>query len=140
MNGTAEFRLLAESSDWLAETLAIIYRDTKQNGKVAVLSADRSRLEAISEALWSNAHKQFVTYDFAADTRKPQVSVTLAEEVRLIRHIPTLINLTYLLDSQDMVFRKVTEIVLADEVTVDKARRQYKMYRSSGYQINHIQL
>jgi DNA polymerase IIIc chi subunit len=140
MSGTAEFRLLAETSDWLAETLAIIYRDVEQRGKVAVLCADKSRLYAISEALWANANERFVTYDFAHEAKQPQVNVLLAEEVRFIRHVPTLINLTYLLDNDDMVFRQVTEIVLADPVTVDKARRQYKMYRSYGYRIDHIQL
>ena len=140
MAGTAQFRLLSETSDWLAETLAIIYRDVEQRRKVAVLCADKQRLNDISEALWANANEQFVTYDFAGENKSTQVSVLLAEEVRFIRHIPTLVNLTYLLDNSEMVFRQVTEIVLADSVTVDKARRQYKMYRTSGYHIEHIQL
>ena len=140
MSGTVEFRLLADTTDWLAETLATLYRDLNRAGRVAILCAEPDRLVAVSDALWANAREHFVTHDFASEHQSPQVQVVLAEQVRLVKNWPVLLNLNYLLDSQDVRFRHISEIVYADPVAVDKARRQYKMYRQAGYHIEHKQL
>lgn len=140
MRGKVEFRLLSEQTDWLTETLDTIYRDLSRFGRLAVLSPDEDYLNRISEALWFNAKEHFVTYGFANEETDHQLSILLCSEIRFIKNRPALVNLNYLLDEKDLSFRHVSEIVFADPEMVDKARRQYKMYRISGYQIDHIKL
>lgn len=140
MSGTVDFRLLSDSSDWLDEALTLVYALVAQYKRISVLCADNDLLEAINEQLWRNAKAHFVTFAFADEPGAQQVNVTLTSEVRHAKRTPALLNINYLLDSSDLSFRHVSELVLSDPETVDKARRQYKMYRSSGYRITHQQL
>ncbi len=139
MSKTAEFRLLSEATDPITEVANIVYRDVNRFGKVSVLTTDLEFLEAISEMLWVNAKHQFVTYQFADERLDISTMVFLANEIRQIGNTPALCVINYLLDPEDIRFRHVTEIVLAGAETVDKARRQYKMYRSAGLQVSHLE-
>lgn len=140
MSGIVEFRLLSEQSDWLEQTMLSLHQDLQRFGKLAVLSPDRDRLEAISEVLWQQAAEQFITYAFASEGAAEQVQLLLTDQISEAASRPALLNIGYLLDSDSYRFRHISEIVLADPETVDKARRQYRMYRNSGYRINHEQL
>ena len=139
MQARAEFRLLTEQSDVLVEIADVIYRDVQQFGKVSVLSSDRDLLDQLSDYLWQNAKQNFVTYQFIDEAISPRVNVLLTQELRFVKSSPALCNINYLLDPSDLRFRQITEIVLPASETVDKARRQYKMYRSAGLQVSHIQ-
>ena len=139
MNASAEFRILSESTDPIAETIAVIYRDVKQFGKISVLASEPEVLEQISESLWRNAKDDFVTYQFATSNSNSAVNVLLCNSVHELNNGPALCVINYLLDPADLRFRKITEIVKPASETVDKARRQYKMYRSAGLQVSHLE-
>lgn len=139
MNARAEFRILSEQTDPIAEIVSVIYRDVKQFGKVSVLASESTILEQISESLWHNAREQFVTYQFATMDRQANVNVVLCNELRQLSNGPALCVINYLMDPSDLRFRHITEIVLPALETVDKARRQYKMYRSAGLQVSHLE-
>ena len=139
MSTTAEFRLLSDEHDLLAEVVSVIYRDVKQFGKVSVLTSDDTLLERISECLWRNSKDEFVTYQFAKDGVTATVNVLLSNELRHIKNTPALCIIDYLLEPANLRFRQITEIVSPTPETVDKARRQYKMYRSAGLQVSHLE-
>ena len=139
MQASAEFRLLTEQSDVLAEIAEVVYRDVKQFGKMSILCSDRSILEQLSNYFWQNAKQNFVTYQFIEAAISPRVNVVLTQHLRFIKSSPAVCVINYLLDPTELRFRHITEIVLPASETVDKARRQYKMYRTAGLQVSHIQ-
>lgn len=139
MQASAEFRLLTEQSDVLNEIAIVVYRDVEQFGKVCVVCSDKTILDQLSDYFWQNAKQNFVTYQCIDEAISPRVNVLLTQEIRFAKSSPALCNINYLLAPSDLRFKRITEIVLPASETVDKARRQYKMYRSAGLEVSHTQ-
>jgi len=139
MPKSAQFTLLAKDGQWLTETLDSIYALVAKYRTISVLCADQDKLQQLDEMLWQNAREQFVTFKLQNNQNNSREAVLLCNQFDNQVRRPALVNLGYPLTDEQLVFNHIEAIVLTDDETVDNARRQYKMYRNAGYQIEHIQ-
>lgn len=140
MSTQVEFLLLDSNSKRINSAIASLSLLYEHYDRVLVIAEKRTYLEQIDELLWHNSSEQFITYSLDTECYSSSVAVLLTDKQPERRRYPTLLNIDGELPSNPEQFRKIVELVGAEEHYKEKAREHYKIYRQLGFTVTHKQL
>ncbi len=111
-------------------------RAWQEGFRVSVLVADEGEARALDDLMWDYPDGRFLPHGLAADEPgSPVVIVPGAGAIPTERDV--VVNLTPEAVQQPTRFRRLLEIVPADEALRDASRNKYRWYRSQGLQPHH---
>jgi DNA polymerase-3 subunit chi len=106
---------------------------------VSVLAASDEDARALDELMWEFPAGRFLPHELG--TANPDVPVTIVSEPAAIPPgRDTVINLSATAVPEPARFRRLLEIVPADEQLRESSRDKFRAYRSQGLEPNHHQI
>ena len=103
--------------------------------RLVVYAADRQRLAAFDQQLWSFQPTRFVPHCFLESPLATETPILLASNGDALPHHDVLLNLDDGWPPCFATFERVLEIVGAAEDDKEKARARYRFYQQRGYDI-----
>ena len=137
MSTQVEFLLLDRNSQWVAtafDSLTQLYADFE---RVLLVAADRKSLDQLDEILWHNSSEQFVPYSLDSECYSSTSAVLLTDKQPENFRYKALINDGGELPLNPQQFKYIVELVKADELSKEKARKGYQYYRQQGFLVSH---
>ena len=106
---------------------------------VSVLAASEEDARALDELMWEYPAGRFLPHELG--TANPDVPVTIVSAPAAIPPgRDTVVNLSAAAVPEPERFRRLLEIVPADEQQRESSRDKYRAYRSQGLEPNHHQI
>ncbi len=106
-------------------------------GQPLVVLADRARLEAFDERLWSFSPLDFVPHCMADSALAARTPVVLTTDLERVPHHQVLMNLGATVPPQFARFERLLEVVGNQEDELVAGRERYRFYRDRGYTLNN---
>lgn len=137
-----DFYLLSNNEVNAVQNLAcrLVEKAYLRGHRIFVLCKNQQEAEAIDELLWTFKDDSFIPHNLQGEGPEPPppVQIGFNQEPRGFNDI--LINLTDDIPSFHMRFKRVLELVSADENAKTISRNHYREYRSKGCQLHLHQL
>lgn len=106
-------------------------------GQPVVVLADRARLSAFDERLWTFSPLDFVPHCTADDALAARTPVVLTSDLDAAPHHQVLLNLGAAVPPQFARFERLLEVVGNAEDELVAGRERYRFYRDRGYALNN---
>jgi DNA polymerase III subunit chi len=124
--------------DKIAYACRLVRKARAANCRVVLLTADRSELMRLDQALWTFSELEFLPHVPADDPHAANTPVILADsEEAALPHHHILINLTSRSPTHFARFERMFEIVSSEEADKAAGRERYRFYQQRGYPLTH---
>ena len=106
-------------------------------GQPTIVLAERARLRAFDEQLWTFAPLEFVPHCMADSALAAQTPIVLAANLDTVPHYQVLLNLGAEVPAQFARFERLLEVVGNAHEELATGRERYRFYRDRGYALNN---
>lgn len=132
----ADFYILSEGADPNRFACSLANKAWQQGHNLHILAADRDAAQGLDELLWTFQDISFLPHALVGNDEAGQVPVTIGWPEQSPAEGDVLINLAPQLPEQATGFRRVAEIVAADDDRRREARERYRRYREAGFELH----
>ncbi len=129
-----DFYLLAEQSEQPVEHFVcrLVEKAYHANHRICVYTDSAKHAELLDETLWTFRPDAFLPHHLCGEGPTPPPPIHITYDNAPCAHQDVLINLTSQIPSFFNTFRRVIEIVPAEDERRAQAREHYKAYRQQG--------
>jgi len=127
------------ASDKLALAVRLSQKALHQQRQVTMLVGN-AQAEALSNMLWAASPTSFLANEIAAEKPLTNTPIVIQSTAGDYQQDDVLINLETAQPAGFSRFKRLIELVSADEVDKAEARKRFKFYKDRGYTIKHIDM
>ena len=118
----------------------LIGKALTQKINVTIFAPDSSMAKTLDKLLWTDQATGFVPHCFATDRLAAETPVIIATELDNSGPDELLLNLSDTCPTAFGRYRRLIEIVSAEDGNQETARSRWRHYKERGYEINHVDL
>lgn len=129
----------AQSDDWQNIACRLTEKAWRAGHSIYIQTASEQHMQDIDKLLWSFRPNSFVAHRRFGDNNSipakcPDILVSYGENIE--EHRDLLINLSDKIEPFFSSFKRVAEIVSADEEAKKRSRQRYSYYRDRGHPLH----
>ena len=132
----ADFYILGDNTDRARFACTLAYKAWKQGHHLHILASGHDEAVALDDLLWTFQDISFLPHALADDAGAGAVPVTVGWPGQPVAGGDVLINLTAEIPESATAYRRIAEIVSADEDLRRQARQRFKQYRELGFDMH----
>ncbi len=133
-----DFYLLSDAqpqAGWLI-ACRLLEKAYLRNHRVFVLCDNQQDAELIDELLWSFKDDSFIPHNLQGEGPEPPPAVQIAYSAEPRGFNDILLNMSQNIPPYFLKFRRIMEIVTADEVAKEISRNHYREYRKNQCELH----
>lgn len=130
----------SDSETRLRFTCRLIEKAYSLGHDLYIQTESPEQAKALDEMLWQFSPPSFVPHCLADTGSDISESVTIGAQLPGDRHKDVLINLRADPSEAHQQFKRINEIMSADEESLQQGRKRYRFYQDQGYQTETFKL
>ena len=140
MTTQVEFLLLKNSHQWLSVAYDSMTKLAENFDRMLVMTDEPQKLIQLDELLWNKSSEQFIPYSLDTECYGSSAGALLTTEQPTRVRYQAMVNSSGLYPSNPEQFRTIIEVVDTNEVSKEKSRECYKLYRQQGFIVTHREI